>query len=73
MIREIIIWGDDYYALYHQLDLKVKKKLDYVLWLIKYTEKVPVKFLKHLEDTDGLYEITVCTTFKVIRIFKRFI
>jgi len=68
MIREIIVWGDHFYSLYNQLDIKVKKKIDYVFWLIRYTEKVPIRFLKYLEDTDGLYEIKVSTTFKEIRI-----
>ena len=29
---------------------------------------MPIRFLKYLEDTDGLYEIKVSTTFKEIRI-----
>jgi len=28
------------------LDIKVKMKIDYVFWLIQYTEKVPIRFLK---------------------------
>lgn len=68
MIREIIVWGDHFFSLYYQLDIKVKKKIDYVFWLIRYTEKVPIRFLKYLEDSDGLYEIRVSTTFKEIKI-----
>jgi phage-related protein len=68
MIREIIVWGDHFFSFYNQLDIKVKKKIDYVFWLIRYTDKVPIRFLKYLEDTDGLYEIKVSTTFKAIRI-----
>jgi phage-related protein len=68
MIREIIVWGDHFYSLYNQLDIKVKKKIDYVFWLIRYTEKVPIRFLKYLEDTDGLFEIKISTAFKEIRI-----
>ena len=29
---------------------------------------MPIRFLKYLEDTDGLYEIKISTTFKEIRI-----
>ena len=68
MIKEIIMWGDHFYSLYNKLDIKVKKKIDYVFWLIRYTDKVPIRFLKYLEATDGLYEIKVSTTFKEIRI-----
>ncbi len=66
MIREIIVWGDHFYSLYNQLDIKVKKKIDYVFWLIRYTEKVPIRFLKYLEDTDGLYEL------KSVQLLKKY-
>jgi len=68
MIREILFWGDYFDNLYNQQDLKVRKKIDYMLWLIRYTAIVPIKFLKHLEDTDGLYEIKISSTFKEVRI-----
>ena len=68
MIREITFWGDYFNDFYNQQDLKVRKKIDYVLWFIRYTERVPIKFLKYLENTDGLYEIRVSSTFKEIRI-----
>ncbi len=68
MIREIIFWGDNFSTFYNQQDLKVRKKIDYVLWLIRHTERVSIKFLKYLEDTDGLYEIKISSTFKEIRI-----
>ena len=69
MIREIFFWGDYFENFYNQQDLKVRKKIDYVLWLIRYTLKVPGKFLKYLEDTDGLFEIKIRSTFKEVRIF----
>jgi len=68
MIREVIFWGDYFHSLYNQLDVKVKKKTDCVFWLLRYTEKVPMRFLKYLEDTDGLFEIKISTTFKEIRV-----
>ena len=68
MIREIQFWGDNFIAFYSQQELKVRKKIDYVLWLISNTERVPIKFFKYLEDTDGLYEIKISSTFKEIRV-----
>ena len=68
MIREILFWGNDFNAFYNQQELKVRKKIDYVLWLITHTERVPIKFLKYLEDTDNLYEVKISSTFKEIRI-----
>lgn len=72
MVREIIFWGDYFEIFYDQQDLKVKRKIDHILWLVRYTERVPKKFLKHLGDTDGLYEIKISTTFKEIRILSFF-
>ncbi|MCX6246620.1 MAG: type II toxin-antitoxin system RelE/ParE family toxin [Bacteroidetes bacterium] len=68
MIREILFWGEYFDNFYNQQELKVRKKIDFVLWLIKYTVRVPVKFLKYLEDIDGLYEIKISSTFKEIRV-----
>jgi phage-related protein len=48
---------------------KVKDKIDFVLDIVKHVEQVPIKFLKHLEGTDGIFEIRIITTFKNIRIF----
>ena len=35
---------------------------------MRYEKHVPNKFFKHLENTEGIYEIRVITTFKSIRI-----
>ncbi len=35
---------------------------------MKFEERVPIKFLKYLESTDGIYEVRVVTAFKSIRI-----
>jgi phage-related protein len=68
MIREILFWGDNFINFYNQQDQSVKKKIDYVLWLIRSTVRVPIKFLKYLEGTDGLYEIKISSTFKEVRV-----
>ena len=36
--------------------------------LVRFEERVPIKFLKYLEITDSIYEVRVNTTFKNIRI-----
>ena len=48
---------------------KVKEKIKYVLELIKQVEKVPEKFLKHLTNTNGLYEIRIEYQSNIYRIF----
>jgi phage-related protein len=59
MIREIVFFQSYFLDFYEDLDAKTQLKIDYVFQLIRAVERVPVKFLKHLEGTDGLYEIRV--------------
>jgi phage-related protein len=48
---------------------KVQEKIEFVLKIIKTIEKVPEKFFKHLEGTDGLYEIRIEFRSNIYRIF----
>ncbi|WP_144607475.1 type II toxin-antitoxin system RelE/ParE family toxin [Algoriphagus algorifonticola] len=59
MVRRIIFYENHFIEFYQNLDIKAKNKVQYVLELIKQVEKVPEKFLKHLEGTNGLYEIRI--------------
>ena len=47
----------------------MKTKIDEVLLLITIIERVPKKFLQHLEGTDGLYEVRVELASSIFRIF----
>lgn len=69
MKRKILFFGDYFLEFYSKQDIKTKEKIDFVLDLIKNVERVPIKFLKYLEVTDGLYEIRVITSKRSIRIF----
>ena len=59
MTREIIFYQNHFVDFYDEQDVKTQQKIDYVFQLVRTVERVPVKFLKHLEGTDGLYEIRV--------------
>ena len=72
MKRKILFFGDYFLEFYSKQDIKTKEKIDFVLDLIKNVERVPIKFLKYLEGTNGLYEIRVITSKKSIRIFSFF-
>ena len=67
--RKIFFYGDHYHDFYKKLDISVKKKIDWVLGIICELEIIPTKFLKHLEGTDGLYEIRVQVRRNIYRIF----
>ncbi len=47
----------------------VKEKIGYVFRMIKTVDKVSEKFLKHIEGTDGLYEIRIEVGSNIYRIF----
>jgi len=47
---------------------KFEKRVGYVLDLVRFERQIPKKFFKYLENTDGIYEVRVITTFKSIRI-----
>ena len=69
MARKIIYYGNYFSRFYETQNNKIRDKIDYVIDIVKYIERVPIQFLKHLEGTESLYEIRVSTTFKQIRIF----
>ena len=69
MVRRITLYGRYFLEFYEKQNGKVQDKIDYVLDLIKNEDRVPKKFLKHISDTDGLYEIKVSTAFSSVRIF----
>jgi hypothetical protein len=61
MDRKIIFYENHFIEFYQNEDEKVKSKIQYVFELIKQVERVPEKFLKHLEGTNGLFEVRIAT------------
>jgi len=72
MKRKVLFYGNYFFDFYVKQDLKTKEKIDFVLDLIRNVDRVPIKFLKYLEGTDGLYEVKVITHKSSIRIFSFF-
>ena len=68
MIRKVIAYKERFVEFYTKQDPKTQQKMEYVLDLVRYERRVPKKFFKALESTDGLYEVRVITAFKSIRI-----
>ena len=54
---------------YLELPKEVQEKIEYVFAVIRQVDIVPEKFLKHVEDTDGLYEIRIEYKGNTYRIF----
>jgi phage-related protein len=70
--RKILFFGNYFLDFYSKQDLKAKEKIDFVLDLIRNVERVPIKFLKYLEGTDGLFEVRIQTHKSSLRIFSFF-
>lgn len=68
MIRKITAYKDYFVKFYKLQDNKTQEKIEYVLDMVRFEKQVPIKFFKFLEETDGIYEVRVLTTFKSIRI-----
>ena len=67
--RQLIFYGNYFKDFYLGQTTRVQDKIDYVFRIIKSVDRVPEKFLKHIEGTDGLYEIRVDAGSNIYRIF----
>ncbi len=68
-VRNILFYKDYFEEFYNQQRQKVKDKIVWTFELIEELHRVPETYLKHLEDTDGLYEIRVQMGNDIFRIF----
>lgn len=67
--REIEIYGDHFFDFYNKQPVRVQAKIDWTITLIQTTQFVSSKFLKHLTNTDGLWEIRISAGDGIFRIF----
>lgn len=68
LVREVIVFGDEFWKFYNQQSFKVKKKILWTIRLIKDLERVPENYLKHIEGTD-LYEVRATLGSNIFRVF----
>ena len=68
-IRSIVLYKDYFEEFYTKQRQKVKDKIIWTFDLIEEIHRVPETYLKHLENTSGLYEIRVQTGSDIFRIF----
>jgi phage-related protein len=67
--RKLFFYRDLFHRFYNDQNSRVKIKIDWTLKLISTIERIPVKYLKHLESSNGLYEIRVEYGGNIFRIF----
>ncbi len=70
--RIITLYKNYFNDFYQKQRQKVKNKILWTFKLIETTEHVPKDYLKHIEGTDGLYEIRVKQGSDIFRIFGFF-
>lgn len=68
-IRDIFLYKDYFTNFYNKQRQKVKDKIIWTFKIIETFQQVPSEYLKHLEGTDGLYEIRVQGGSDIFRIF----
>ena len=67
--RTIIFYKDYFQEFFLDQRDKVKDKIIWTLDLIEELPRVPETYLKHIENTDGLFEIRVQQGSDIFRIF----
>jgi phage-related protein len=67
--RKIAFYKNYFQEFFDKQNKKVKAKIVWTLTLIEDLQRVPETYLKHIENTDGLYEIRVQLGSDIFRIF----
>ena len=68
-LRKIIIYGDHYWDFYYSQNKKTRKRISWVIDVIRTEKFINAKYFKHLEGTRGLYEIRIQAGNDIFRIF----
>lgn len=68
-IRRLKLYKNYFKDFYDGQKQKVKEKIAWTFRLIEEVKQVPETYLKHLEGTNGLYEIRVQVGSNIYRIF----
>lgn len=67
--RSIKFHGKHFMDFYWKQSQKTQAKIEHVLSLVKSVQRIPRKFLEHIHDHHGLYEIRVESNGGIYRIF----
>lgn len=70
--RQIIAYKNYFLDFYKKQPNNVQEKIEWTLNLIRVIQNVPEKYFKHVEGTEGLYEIRVEVGSNTYRIFSFF-
>ena len=68
-MRTTYVYGNEFWDFYYAQKSEVQDKIDWVIGLVRSLRMVPEKFFKHLEGTEGLFEIRIKVSSDIFRIF----
>ncbi len=68
-LRDTYVYQNHFWDFYNNQKKEVQDKIDYVIGLVRTLQTVPERFFKHLEGTDGIYEMRVKVGSDIYRIF----
>lgn len=68
-MRTTYVYGNEFWDFYNSQKPEVQDKIDWVIGLVRTVRMVPEKFFKHLEGTEGLFEIRIRVGTDTYRIF----
>ena len=74
MKRQIIFYKHYFKQFYQKQDKKTRKKITYVLNILRFMDNIPEQFFKHLKGTDGLFEARIklgSNIFRIICFFEK--
>ena len=58
-MRITYVYGNEFWDFYYSQKTDIQNKIDWTIGLVRSLRMIPEKFFKHLEGTDGLFEIRV--------------
>jgi len=68
-MRTTYVYGNEFWDFYYAQRSEVQDKIDWVIGLVRSLRMVPEKFFKHLEGTEGLFEIRIKVGSDIFRVF----
>lgn len=67
--RNIFVYKNYFLDFFQKQKPKVKEKILWTFMVIETVEKIPTEYFKHMEGTDGLFEIRVQFGNDIFRVF----
>ena len=68
-LREVYVYQNHFWDFYNDQKKEVQDKIDYVIGLVRTLQMIPERFFKHLEGTDGIFEMRIKVGSDIYRIF----